>query len=116
MKKFLIALIFIPAIALTIFLYLNKDTVGKPKLIAEKQFYVNEITCQSCVQKIKQNLEKMNVKLESYDLEKKTVTLKYDINKYSNEKLNKFLLKDNYSLDPIPEDKLEIIDYQIKYN
>ena len=72
MKKFLIALIFLPAIALTIFLYMNKENVGKPKLVTQKNFVVNEVTCQSCVQKIELELEKKLVKLVGYDLEKKT--------------------------------------------
>ena len=116
MKKFLVAFILLPAISLTIFLYLNKDTVVKPKEIAERQFKVNEITCQSCVQKIEHTLKSKHIQLIKFNIENKTITLKYDINKYKVEKLNQFLFKDSYVLKPVPTDTLEIIDYKIKFN
>ena len=86
MKKFLIAFILLPAISLTVFLYLNKGTIGKPREISEKQFKVNEITCQSCVQKIEQTLKSKHIQRTKFDIENKTITLKYDINKYKVEK------------------------------
>jgi len=116
MKKFLIAFILLPAISLTIFLYLNKGTIGKPKEIGEKQFKVTGITCEACVQTIKSTLKTKHVELTNFDIQNKTVTLKYDINKYKLEKLNRFLYKESFRLKPIPTDKLEIVDYKLKFN
>ena len=59
---------------------------------------------------------KNNVQLVNFNLQNKTVTLKYDINKYKLEKLNRFLSKESFRLKPVPTDKLEIIDYKLKFN
>ena len=81
-----------------------------------KEFIVKEMTCEACAKKIKAALKPKHIDLIAFNTEKKSITLKYDINKYKLEKLNKFLAKLNYSLTPAPKDKLEIIDYKIKFN
>ena len=99
-KILLILFILVPAISLSIFLYINKDYIGfSRKNIKQSTYIVNGMTCQSCVKAVSNALNDMKfVSKATVNYEEKTVTIKFNFLKVSYFDFNDRLKEDGYTL------------------
>lgn len=96
MKKFIAIMV---AAAASLFVFTSQ---AKPKAEVKEVTYQTNLHCEKCVQKISENVSfEKGVKDLTIDVQKKTVTIKYDVAKTDAEKLAAAIRKLGYKAEVI---------------
>lgn len=116
-KKIIIACaLIIPTVILTTILLTNTEKIGIKKNMVEQRFIVEGMVCTACETKVKESFSNTNIQVINVSYENKEALIKYNANKETIETINEQLKQYDLSFKFPPPDKLEVIDFKIKYN